>query len=103
MNIFKVLVSSTEVLLTDALGGVRIIDAESHMLAFATKRYLPCRVTIFLDTLKSSLKDQMSFAKKSYLLQKVRGMDKFIGATGTNNLILLIIYLTYDRFHALKW
>ncbi|AST71480.1 LysR family transcriptional regulator [Kosakonia cowanii] len=43
---------------------ITLIDAEPHMLAiwalFPTKRYLPSRVTVFLDALKSSLKDLMS-------------------------------------------
>lgn len=42
---------------------ITLIDAEPHMLAiwalFPTKRYLPSRVTVFLDALKSSLKDLM--------------------------------------------
>lgn len=43
---------------------INLLDAQPHMLAiwalFPTKRYLPCRVTVFLDALKSSLKNLMS-------------------------------------------
>ena len=51
-------------LATGELVEITLSDAESHMLAiwalFPTKRYLPCRVTVFLDALKSSLKGLMS-------------------------------------------
>ena len=51
-------------LATGELVEITLSDAESHMLAiwalFPTKRYLSCRVTVFLDALKSSLKGLMS-------------------------------------------
>ena len=51
-------------LATGELVEITLSDAESHMLAiwalFPTKRYLPSRVTVFLDALKSSLKRLMS-------------------------------------------
>lgn len=51
-------------LATGELVEISLSDADCHMLAiwalFPTKRYLPCRVTVFLDALKSSLKRLMS-------------------------------------------
>lgn len=51
-------------LATGELVEITLSDAECHMLViwalFPTKRYLPCRVTVFLDALKSSLKRLMS-------------------------------------------
>ena len=51
-------------LATGELVEISLSDADCHMLAiwalFPTKCYLPCRVTVFLDALKSSLKRLMS-------------------------------------------